>query len=144
MRAAGQIRSRSRRPALHPLAPGLLLAATGLAIWTGLSAWGGLGPQDDFQLREAWTTPAYFALGLPLMGLAVALAAFLAPTRIWRWPLWLVAGHQAGVLLVGVGNQSWPSLVILAVVVAVLLATLFAVPAILGSLAARRLAVRAG
>jgi hypothetical protein len=102
-----------------------------------------MGLQHAFRLREAWTTPAYFALGLPLMAIAVALAAFLIPTRIWRWPLWLVAGHQAGLLLVGVGAQSWPSLIILAVVLALLLVTLFAIPAILGSLVARRLSISA-
>ena len=126
----------------RPKGPGLHLAATGLVVWIGLSVWGGIG-QEGFRMQEAWATPAYYALGLPLMALAVALASFRMPRRAWRWPLWLVGGHQAGVLLVGIGMQSGLSLVILALALAILLASLFAIPAAAGSLLARRIAERA-
>ena len=127
---------------LLPTATGLLLAATGLLVWTGLSVWGGMG-QEAFRLREAWDTQAYFVLGVPVMALAVAIAAYRVPERIWRWPLWLVAGHQAGVLIVGLGMQSGLSLIILTMMLAVLLASFFAVPALVGSLLARRIGERA-
>ena len=133
-------RAAFRRSGISPKAAGLLLAATGLAVWIGLSIWGGMGGEAGFRLREAWDTPAYFYVGLPLMAAAVALAAYHMPQRIWRWPLWLVAGHQLGVVLVGLGMQSGLSLVILTMVLAVLLATFFAIPALVGSLVARRLA----
>jgi hypothetical protein len=124
---------------LSSAALGFLLAATGLTVWTGLSVWAGLGDgEPGFRLREAWDTPAYLYLGLPAMALAVALAGFHIPERAWRWPVCLVAGHQAGVLLIGVGMQSGLSLLLLTLVLAILLATVFAVPALVGSVVARR------
>ena len=130
--------------AASPLGTGILLAATGLIAWTSLSIWGGLATDDiGFRLREAWDTSAYFYVGLPIMALAVAIAAFLKPERVWRWPLWLVGGHQLGVMLVGLGMQSAPSLLILTIILAILLAAGFAVPAMLGAMAARAMAERA-
>lgn len=123
-----------------PAFTGLALAATGLAIWTSLAAWGGAsGHGAGFHLREAWNTSAYFYLGLPLMALAVALAAYLAPQRPWRWPLWLVGGHQAGLLLVGLGMQTGLSLLILTLALAILLAVILSLPAFIGSRIARSL-----
>lgn len=125
---------------LSSAALGFLLAAMGLTVWTGLSVWGGLGDgEPGFGLREAWDTPAYLYLGLPAMALAVAFAGFHIPERAWRWPVCLVAGHQAGVLLIGAGMQSGLSLLLLTLVLAILLATGFALPAVVGSLIARRL-----
>lgn len=124
------------------LATGLVLAATGFLVWTGLSVWGGLG-EEIFRLREAWDTRAYFVVGMPMMAMAVAAAAFHVPERTWRWPLWMVAGHQAGVLIVGLGMQSGLSLVILTLILAGLLAAFFAVPALIGSLLARHVGERA-
>jgi len=124
------------------LATGLVLAATGFVVWTGLSVWGGMG-EEIFRLREAWDTPAYFVVGVPAMMIAVTAAAFHVPERIWRWPLWLVAGHQSGVLFVGLGMQSGLSLIILTMLIAVLLAAFFSVPALIGSVLARRVGARA-
>jgi hypothetical protein len=115
-----------------------------MIVWIGLSVWAGIPTTEaGFRMREAWDSAAYFYLGVPVMTLAVAAAAFLRPERAWRWPVWLVAGHQAGVMIVGLGMQSGLSLVILTVILAILLAALFAVPAFLGSLAARHLMERA-
>ena len=121
---------------------GPVLAGAGFFVWTGLSILSGLGEHDGFRLAEAWDTPAYFYLGLPLMAMMVAAVGFLRPKRVWRWPLWLVGGHQAGVLLVGLGMQSGLSLIILTVMMALLLAALFAVPAAAGSVLARRIRQR--
>ena len=129
--------------AARPRACGILLAATGFSVWTGLSVWGGVGSPDGFRLREAWDTTAYFSSALPMMALAVAAASFVQPRRVWRWPLWLVAGHQLGVLLVGLGMQSGLSLILLTLMLAILLATFFAIPALIGSMAARRFMQRA-
>ncbi len=135
-----QDRAHIRSLAVSPAATGPLLAATGLTLWTGLSVWGGMGDETGFRLREAWDTPAYFYLGLPFMALAVAIAAFHMPRRVWRWPLWLVAGHQAGILSLGAGMQSGLSLIVLTAALAVLLASFLAIPAVVGSMAARRFA----
>jgi hypothetical protein len=132
-----------RRIRPSPVAMGVLLAATGLVVWTGLSVIGGIGAADGFRVREAWDTSLYFYLGVPVMAVSVAVAAFLRPTRSWRWPLWLVGGHQVGVLVVGLGMQSGLSLIILTIIFAILLSAVFAVPAVLGSMAARRVMERA-
>ena len=132
-----------RRFELSPAAIGLTLAMTGLAVWIGLSILAGLGAEDGFRLREAWDTQAYLYLGVPVMGLAVAAAAFLLPERVWRWPLCLVAGHQMGVLAGGLGMQSGLSLILLTLILAVLLAAFFTLPALVGRVVAKRLAERA-
>ena len=118
-----------------PLVTGPALFLIGLSVWTGLSAMSGF--------REAWEMPVYFYVGLPLMMAAVSVASFYMPRRIWRWPLWLVSGHQAGVFLVGLGMQSGLSLSILLAVLAVLLAALLSVPALVGCAVARRATQRA-
>lgn len=127
------------RAAPASCATGFVLAVTGLAIWTGLSVWSGLGSHEPaLRLGEAWNTSAYYFFGIPIMATAVAIAAFRAPDRCWRWPLWLVGGHQLGLLFGGLGMQSGLSLVILALIIALLLAAVFALPALLGSSLARR------
>ena len=132
------------RLAISPPGMGFLLAAIGLIVWTALSVGAGFGaPEGGFRLREAWDSSAYFYVGIPVMALAVAAAAFVRPRRAWRWPLWLVGGHQAGVLLVGLGMQSGFSLILLTLILAILLAAFFSIPALIGSMAARRLMERA-
>jgi hypothetical protein len=126
------------------IASGILLVGVGFAIWTGLSIWAGLATDSlDFRLREAWDAPAYFYVGLPLMAAAVGIAAFVLPQRAWRWPVSLVAGHQVGMLLVGLGMQSELSLLILTLILAIILAAFLFIPALLGSTAARMLSSRA-
>jgi len=118
------------RQLVAPIA-GPLLCLVGFIVWTVLSVLGGM-EAEGFRLREAWDIPAYFYLGLPIMALAVAVAAFLVPKRVWRWPLWLVGGHQVGVVLVGIGMQSGPSLILLSAILAMLLVVLFTIPALVG------------
>src|SRR3712207_5409978 len=86
---------------------GPALAILGLSVWMGLSVWSGIepdGPGSHFD--GAWNTPAYFLVGVPLMAVAVAVAGFHWPHRCWRWAVWLVAGHQCGVIAGGLGMQS--------------------------------------
>jgi hypothetical protein len=127
-----------------PVGMGIVVAGLGLVMWTALSVFGGLASDEPaFRLREAWDTGAYFYFGIPVMALAVGLAAFIQPERAWRWPLWLVAGHQVGVLLIGLGMQSGLSLILLTLILAVLLTAFFFVPALIGAMAARWLADQA-
>jgi hypothetical protein len=132
-----------RRYGLSAAALKILLAITGFIVWTGFSVWAGLANAGAFHLREAWASSAYFYVGAPLMAMAVGLAAFHFPQRAWRWPVSLVAGHQVGILLVGVGMQSRLSLLILTVIMAILLAAFFTIPALVGSTVARHLSARA-
>lgn len=126
-----------------PTLTGLALAATGLTAWIGFSVWAGQRGLEGFRIGEAWDTRGYFLVGLPLMAVAVAAAAFRMPRHALRWPLWLVAGHQLGVLIGGLGMQPGLSRLILVTALGMLLAVMFAVPALLGSIAARRLDERA-
>lgn len=143
MRRTGRL-AEFGRFCVSPIGMGMVLAAMGLLVWTSLSVMGGLSaPDPEFRLREAWDTSLYFYVGLPAMAAAVAIASFIRPRRPWRWPLWLVAGHQAGVMLIGLGMQSGLSLLLLTLILAILLATVFAIPAFLGSMAARALMERA-
>jgi hypothetical protein len=57
--------------------------------------------------------------------------------------LWLVCGHQLGVLMVGLGMQSGLSLFILTLILAILLLVFFTIPALVGSVVARHLTERA-
>ena len=132
------------RAATTPLGLGVFVATLGFAMWTALSIIGGLvSDESAFRLREAWDTAAYFYIGIPVMALAIGIAAFIRPERAWRWPLWLVAGHQTGVLLIGLGMQSGLSLILLTLILAVLLTAFFFVPALIGAMAARWLAEQA-
>lgn len=132
------------RFASTPLGLGVLVAGLGFVMWTALSVFGGLAADESaFRLREAWDTAAYFYVGIPVMALAVGIAAFIRPERAWRWPLWLVGGHQTGVLLIGLGMQSGLSLILLTLILAVLLTAFFFVPALIGATAARWLAEQA-
>ena len=121
----------------------IILAVFGFIVWIGLSILAGVTAEIGSGAREAWDTGAYFWLGVPLMALAVGLAAFVRPSRPWRWPLALVAGHQLGVLLLGLGMQSVLSQILLTLILAVLLSALFAIPALIGALARLYLAERA-
>jgi hypothetical protein len=132
------------RTATTPVGLGVFVATLGFVMWTALSIIGGLASDESaFRLREAWDTAAYFYVGIPAMALAVGIAAFMRPEQAWRWPLWLVAGHQTGVLLVGLGMQSGLSLILLTLILAVLLTAFFFVPALIGATAARWLAEQA-
>jgi len=132
------------RSATTPLGLTIFVATLGFVMWTALSIIGGLvSDESAFRLREAWDTAAYFYLGIPVMALAVGIAVFIRPERSWRWPLWLVAGHQTGVLLVGLGMQSGLSLILLTLILAVLLTAFFFIPAFLGVMAARWMAEHA-
>lgn len=132
-----------RRFAGSPYGIGVLLAATGLTTWASMSIWGGFTVDEaGFRLSEAWDVPAYFYVGVPIMALAVALAAFVRPERPWRWPVWLVGGHQLGVLAFGLGMQSGLSLLLLAIILGIMLTVGFAIPAMVGAMAAKALAER--
>ena len=122
---------------------GALLATTGLITWTSVSLWSGVSAGAGLDMHEAWQTPAYFYIGVPIMALAVAAAAFLMPDRPWRWALWLAGGHQLGLLVLGVGMQSGLSLVLATLILGILLAVGFVVPAMLGAMVGRAMTERA-
>ena len=85
--------------------------------------------------REAWDMPSYFVVSLPLMAAVAAFAAWRAPSRTWRWPLWLIGGQVAAALAFhGFGN-----LLPLGLIVFVVLGVpLFIAAAVAGRIARRK------
>ena len=81
-------------------------AAWMLAIGGGLLLWlyaGVVGHR-----REAWDAPAYWQQAYPA---GLALCAWLGwrhPRRAWRWPLAMMAGQAAALLLSANGFGLWP------------------------------------
>lgn len=73
-----------------------LAAIAGFAVWTFIALSSAGEPDGHLIVREAWDVPAYWSVGVPLLAAAAAIAGFLSPVRVWRWALWAVAGHAAG------------------------------------------------
>ncbi len=71
---------------LQPIWATLTTAGIGAATWIVVSVLGGR--------REAWDSPLYFTVALPVIAVAVAFVAYRVPVRIWRWamfPFWAQA-----------------------------------------------------
>jgi hypothetical protein len=80
----------------------LVALLTGLA---GVLAWAVPALLDDlrdrpFRIVEAWDTTLYWAASLPAMIVVAAVAGAVAGLRLWRVPLWLLAGHGLAMVLV--------------------------------------------
>jgi hypothetical protein len=115
----------------------VLAVVAGLAVWVSIALLGGGVRNGVFVVREAWDTPAYFSIGLPMLAVAGGVAGFLAPRRVWRWPLWIAVGHTLGVALVHPTGTSL-GLIPLALVFAGLpLVILLLVPTIVGGIIRR-------
>jgi hypothetical protein len=80
----------------------VILAVIGVTVWTAIAGASGQ--------REAWDSCLFFAVGLPVMLVAAAVAGYLEPKRPWIWgiavvslqPLALMVGAEPGVfMLVG-------------------------------------------
>ncbi|MGE5148041.1 MAG: hypothetical protein ACM3N5_14905 [Candidatus Eiseniibacteriota bacterium] len=86
----------------------ILAALVGAGLWIVLAAVG--------NYAEAWDSPLYFPVGLPLAVLIAALLGALAPRRAWRWGGWLMGGQGAALLVsTGVGSLLPLGAVLLAV-----------------------------
>jgi len=71
---------------------------TGLLVWISISLLNGKS--------EAWDTPAYFGLGIPVMCIVAGALAIKEPKRVWRWAfLPLVAQAVYMTLTQGFGNM---------------------------------------
>lgn len=84
----------------RPIDPRLAATSSllfGALVWlaTGIASGG----------REAWDSPLYVAVALPLLVLVAASAGVIAPHGAWRWGLGLAAG-QGTVLILGMGSAT--------------------------------------
>ena len=104
------------------LAVAISLAA-GFFVWVGLSVAAGV--------HEAWDRPIYWWLGLPLLTIAAGLTGYLAPTRVWRWPLLIALGQIVAMLVInpGAGLGLLPLALIFVVLPIVIVLT---IPAVIG------------
>ncbi len=71
---------------MQPIWATLTTAGIGAALWIAVSVFGGR--------REAWDSPLYFQMVLPLAALTAGAVAYRAPVRAWRWamfPFWAQA-----------------------------------------------------
>jgi hypothetical protein len=75
-----------------------LLFAAGFALWTAFSFAAAQG--GGIAIREGWDAALYWKAGVPLLIIAQLLIAKGSPERIWRQPLWILAGHIGAMVLV--------------------------------------------
>ena len=64
---------------LSPLWASLSTAAVGAVTWLVVIQIG--------DRREAWDSPLYFTIGLPVIALVAGVVSYFAPVRVWRWAL---------------------------------------------------------
>jgi hypothetical protein len=100
----------------------LLSVATGVALELGIHAVSGR--------REAWDSPLYWTVGLPIAGVAALVIGFLARRLEWLWTVLIVPGQ---VLTMMLRSAEISGLLPLAVVLSAVLSTPFVVAAFVGS-----------
>jgi hypothetical protein len=104
--------------------------AAGFLVWAGFSLAGGI--------HEAWDSAGWWVIGLPLLGLVAGLCGYLAPERVWRWPLFIVAGQLLGMLIVHPPGTGLGLLPLALVLIGVPLLLVLTILAIIGGLIAHR------
>ncbi len=106
----------------------LLAVSIGVALELGVQAVGAR--------REAWDSPVFWTVGLPLAGVASAAIGVLSRGRDWLWTV-LVAPSQVATMMLRSGEIGglWP----LAVVLSAILSAPFVVAAFVGSFLRRLL-----
>ena len=81
--------------------------ATGAATWFGVAALGGV--------REAWDSPWFASLGLPVAYGACLVLGFHGSRQAWRWPALVFGALFASAVVATPGGLSlWPLTLILA------------------------------
>src|SRR5258705_12745517 len=124
-------------PQQRPLAAALLCAAAGFVVWAALWVAAGSSVDGRFVVREAWDTGAYWLFGLPIIAVAVAIAGYLSPRRVWRWPLYAVAGQAIAMALVHPPGTDAGLVPFAVVFVGVPLVLVMTIPALIAGVAAR-------
>lgn len=85
---------------------------------------------------EAWDSPVYFSVGIPVMCLSVFAVSYLFPVRAWRWTVSMAFGQSVAMLLGGNSLSLWP--------LAIVAMTILSVPQLAAGFVASRLARRRG
>jgi hypothetical protein len=86
----------------------LLLVLIGFSAWSLFSLWPWLMHSNEpFRIREAWDTPLFWRVGVPVMLLAQAAGGVLTDGKAYWQPLWTLGGFFAGLLLVHPGGSDF-------------------------------------
>lgn len=104
------------------------------ALTIGLAAAVWLVPWLLLGRQEAWDHWSYFLVSLPLMMAAAGYAGYRARKRAWRWPLALILGQLATLLML----QGFGNLLPLGIIVLVILGAPMMVAASAGAWLGRR------
>lgn len=120
---------------------GPALALIAFLVWSFFSVlpWLMAPPGRAFAIREAWDTEPFWMIGVPVLVLAQAAAGALSGGALARQPLWTLAGHFAGVLLVSKSGSDFGMLPLALVFVGLPAYLALLLAAALGRAAARLL-----
>jgi hypothetical protein len=58
--------------------------------------------------KEAWDSPVYFSVGIPVMCALMVAIGFRFPDRAWRWTLSMAVGQTVAMLSAGNSLSLWP------------------------------------
>jgi hypothetical protein len=119
-------------------AAAMVAVGAGFAVWAVLSLAAGRMVDGRFMVREAWDTPAYFTVGLPVLLAGAGIAGWHRPERVWRWALLVVAGQAAAMALIHPAGSGLGLLPLAIVFVGLPLALVLTIAAIVGALISRR------
>lgn len=111
---------------LQPIWVMLTSVGVGAATWIAVSTLGGR--------REAWDSPLYFTVALPVIAITASVLAYRVPVRVWRWamfPFWAQA-------LVAFVQDPTANLLPLGLIVFSILGAICLVPASIGAAIGRR------
>lgn len=82
--------------------------------------------------KEAWDTPIYFTIGIPLMCAVIFALSYRFPQRAWRWALSMAIGQSVAMVMGGGSASLWP--------LAILAMTVVSVPQFIAAMIAARIA----
>ena len=119
-------------------AAAVVAAAAGFAVWAVLSFAGGRVDHGTYFVPEAWDTPAYFSVGVPILLAGAAVAGFLSPVRVWRWALAVVAGHVVAMVLIHPPGTGLGLLPVAIVFIGLPMTLILTIAAIAGAVVSRR------
>ncbi|NKB32822.1 MAG: hypothetical protein GKR91_06960 [Pseudomonadales bacterium] len=77
--------------------------------------------------NEAFDSPVYFRIGIPLMCIMIALIAWFFPNQPWRWVVSMGTGQFIAILLGGNSLSLWP--------IAIVFMALLSIPQLITALA---------
>lgn len=99
-----------------------------IAILIGVLVW--IAGEVHAGVKEGWDDPAYWKAGYPAMAFAAAVADFIQPRRVWRWPVLMMLSQF---LVMFVQHPIGP-LFLFGVIVCVVLAVPLTIGACIGAL----------